>query len=190
MQMRFVRAGAPFCEIGAKSTVGQVGFYRNGSAFFPTSTEVTAPTYTIAKSPIKAGAPFLAKTGNSTTDAHYGRATRGTPFYVAFSGTSVYPSYTGKARLGAPFANLIAKSSIDAHYGRAAKGAPFYVAYSGTSVYPVYVGKSRFGAPFANLVAKTSINAENGFYRQGTPFWVKYTGAPPPFNASRFFLLF
>lgn len=147
MQMRFSRAGAPFCEIGAKSTISQVGVTREGGAFFPAVAEITAPAYSTTKNPQRQGASLGWATAKSTIDAHYGRTTHGAPFWVLFSGTPAYTSLKNPQRQGSSFINSTAKSSIDA---------------------------SGFD-----------------FTRQGGSYWTLYTGStPPPFNTTRFFLMF
>ena len=151
LQMRFIGMGAPFACVTAKPSIDTTGvseYIDKGGAFLGANAEITPPTYSISKA----------------------------------------PSYKGH-----PFKNLTAKSSIDASYGvYQHKGHPFYIRFSGTSVYP-FIGKYpvKQGAPFKLTVAKSSIDASGfDFIDEGGPVWIAFTGAPPPFNTTRFFLLF
>lgn len=105
-----------------------------------------------------------------------------------------YSSLVFPTRNGMPYLEVTAKNSIDASFGqgKSRQGLPFVVRFAGTSVYPLIIAfATRFGAPFRDVVAKESIDAsEHDYFRLGAPFWVKYGGAPPPFNTTRFFLLF
>lgn len=108
--------------------------------------------------------------------------------------TNTYPSSSQPVRQGEPYRDIPAKSTWDATFGqgRSYLGAPFIAKYSGTSVYPTGIQQHVYmGEPFRNVVSKDSIDASGfDYYNLGAPFWVKYNGAPPPFNTTRFFLMF
>jgi hypothetical protein len=198
VEMRCVRAGAPFANVTAKSSIdtSDISPYISlGNTFFGVSDETTN-TYTSTVRNTRFGAPYQDVPAKSTWDASFGqgRTHVGMTFTAKFSGTSTYVSTKRSTRFGAPHQEVTTKATWDGSFGqgRTRVGTPFVVEFAGTSVFPAAIKEPvSLGAPFLDVVTKTSINAEEfDFYRKGAPYWVKYTGAPPPFNASRFFLLF
>ena len=185
--MRFVRAGAPFCQIGARADTPVVGDYYTGQPFYPTVAEITPPTYTIARVPVRQGQPF--NWSSPRKDASYGVANQGQPFYV-YTGTHNYVAYTkNPVRQGQPF--NWSSPHKDASYGVANQGQPFYV-YTGTHSYPTYLKLPvRRGAPWNDMTTRSDIDASNGRYAKGAPFYVPFTGTVViTYNATRMFLLF
>ncbi len=89
LQMRFIRAGAPFCNIGAKETIDATNFdysYK-GNTFYGVSTvSDPVPTYPSIPLPVRYGSPFRWSTANVSIDASSDYVTKGTPFYVYYSG--------------------------------------------------------------------------------------------------------
>ena len=144
----------------------------------------------------RAGAPFVEVTTKPSIDTTNisGFTDAGRAFF-GVGAEITPPTYSNSrypTRMGAPFKWLTTKSTVDASYGRSDAGYPFWVDFAGTSVFPAQIRRpTRMGAPFNDRVAKDIINAEDmTFVDAAHPFWVKYNGAPPPFNTTRFFLLF
>lgn len=87
LQMRFVRAGAPFCSISAKTTVDATNFdfVDKGGSFYGVSNEITPPVYTYATRPVRQGAPFRWNVAKSSINGSYGFYNKGEPFYVSYN---------------------------------------------------------------------------------------------------------
>ena len=135
VQMRFVRAGAPFADVTAKASIDTSdisGYTYRGSTFFGSNAEITPPTYPSSTAPVRRGAPYNEVTTKATYDASFGqgRTRQGVPFVVRFAGTSIYPAMQRvPIRRGAPYSEVVAKSTINAsEFDVTRQGAPFWVA--------------------------------------------------------------
>lgn len=145
LQMRFVRAGAPFCSIGAKTTIDakNFDFTDKGGSFYGVSNTETPPIYTYAASPVRQGDPFRIDAGRQI---RFGGSRQGEPIFSQLPNPAYTPYTANPVRQGAPFKWNTAKSSINASYGFYNQGQPFYVYYDGAA--PVLFNATRFFSVF------------------------------------------
>lgn len=86
-QMRFVRAGAPFCPVTTRTNIDakNFDFVYEGGSFYGESQEITPPIYTYAAAPVRLGAPFNLKTTRTNIDASgFDYVYEGGPFWVKY----------------------------------------------------------------------------------------------------------
>lgn len=126
-QMRFTRAGAPFCSVGLKFGIEDVT--NRGRPFFGVSNTETPPTYPFSTYIIRAGRPFnISEFGR---DMSYGGVAAGKPFYI-YQTTHNYPTQLRNTpRAGRPFKNLAANANIEGYKDYVLRGAPYYGVFIG-----------------------------------------------------------
>jgi len=134
LQMRFVRAGAPFCPVTTRTNIdGTDGWYRQGAPFFGFSDEITPPIYTYADMPVRRGAPFRI---TAMRQLRYGGVYQGGPIFSQLPNPTYTPYEISPVRRGTAFNWTTTRTNIDAqNFDFYYQGGPFWVDYAEPSTF-------------------------------------------------------